>query len=400
LDSRKARRKGRRKGRSGSFRATQTPKFTSSVSDSISDFLFRDTDVRRQFDFISISSGTLIGICFGEWFGWNERTVVLMILAFSLFATIIPELRVELSKLSSLRTGPAAVNEPLKAVMPVCGSKGLRVTGVLAVAALFVLKQLPVDAIEPEVTAWWLRKTDLGILPDSPASLRMLPLSVRFQNEADKVNDALKNRRAGNAEELASVKTRLQNVVANKRLPPSVYDAAVAEITGLQGLEVYTRVAPNTISVGSPQQLPAIPHTSFTLLGPGQNNSNWIYSGSDPRAFAVSAAGFITGIHMTNAVNKGSARPIPFAEITRLTGVGAVFDQSTIDGFAQNLAGITWTRDTFKDCVISVGEGPLYLSETRFLNCRFEDSLNPENQKIVVFLRRNGEKPVTLYRPN
>jgi len=323
-----------------------------------------------------------------------------MILAFSLFATIIPELRVELSKLSSLRTGPAAVNEPLKAVMPVCGSKGLRVTGVLAVAALFVLKQLPVDAIEPEVTAWWLRKTDLGILPDSPASLRMLPLSVRFQNEADKVNDALKNRRAGNAEELASVKTRLQNVVANKRLPPSVYDAAVAEITGLQGLEVYTRVAPNTISVGSPQQLPAIPHTSFTLLGPGQNNSNWIYSGSDPRAFAVSAAGFITGIHMTNAVNKGSARPIPFAEITRLTGVGAVFDQSTIDGFAQNLAGITWTRDTFKDCVISVGEGPLYLSETRFLNCRFEDSLNPENQKIVVFLRRNGEKPVTLYRPN
>jgi hypothetical protein len=281
----------------------------------------------------------------------------------------------------------------------------LRTAGALAVLFILVGNKIHLDAIEPAIAARHLQKTDIGLISNFGAHVRGVPLDARFRQVSNDIDLSLAAGRQGNPYQLREAKAKLEDTFQSVRLPPKVANAATDEVALLQGYENFSLIMSDQKSAewqptsGIATQPPIPPghplvvrgggeETTVLTLGPGASTAFW----------GVSVPTFFTNLTFRTMAPSGGPQATQFA-IRAGTDVSVTSYHVTIEGFTQEIEGMTWLYVTFKDCVIQYDGQRVYLGGVRFIRCKFEFTSDSESQRLRQAVDAAGESALTFVSP-
>jgi len=273
-----------------------------------------------------------------------------------------------------------------------------RIIGASALTLVLVLNAIPLEAIEPAVATWMLKRSNAGLIPGIDSDLRGTYPAYRFQEVSGRIERSIREKVPGDANTVSQVKDSLARIVQNVRLPENVSQAAQLELAYLQSYETLSRIGaadPRTLQQLSSGNVPGIP----VVIGAGVDKTTMIMT---PEGTAFTEVGpnprfFSSFTVISFGHNPGSQ--VPQFAIAKQNSIAVVFNDLKIVGLAQDIGNLTWTNVTFQGCLIRYHGQPLRMGNVRFFNCIFERSPDGKGQQLLDFLSTRQGQPVNAYVP-
>lgn len=273
-----------------------------------------------------------------------------------------------------------------------------RTLGIIALSLILILSAVPVNAVEPVIAAWILKKSNVGLIPGMDVDLRGSPPAYRFQQVSGRIERSINKKKPGDPKAVGEVRDALARIVENIRLPENVSAAAQLELAYLQSYESLSTIGAqdprilNQVTSGNlPEGIPAVIGAGVdktTLMMPPWATGGFTVMGSYPK--------FFSDFSVISFARTADSLPLPFA-ITTGDNTAVIFNNMRVQGFAQDIGNLTWTNVTFVGCLISYHGQPLRMGNVRFIGCTFERSTNGKGQELLDYLSRHQGEPVSAY---
>ncbi len=227
----------------------------------------------------------------------------------------------------------------------------VRIIGVSTVTTVLVLNAMPMDALEPAIATWILRRSNAGLIPGMDSELKGTHPAYRFREASGRIARSIDARVPSDPNTVSEVRDSLARVVQNVRLPENVEVAAKLELAYLQTYETLSRIGaadPRILRQISSGYTPGIP----TVIGAGVDKTTLFMT---PSATTFAEVGpnplFFSGFTVISfGHNPGS--PIPQFAISNSNNTEVVFNDVKVEGLAQDIGSLTWTNVTFQGCLV------------------------------------------------
>jgi hypothetical protein len=270
-----------------------------------------------------------------------------------------------------------------------------RTIGVSAIALVLVLNALPLEAVEPTIATWVLKRSNAGLIPVVDSDLRGTHPAYRFREVSGRIERSIDAKAQSDPNTVSNVRNSLARILENVRLPENVATAAKLELAYLQSYETLSRMDPRSLHQVSSVYAPGIP----AVIGAGIDKTRFILLPPAPEFTEQDATPkFFSGFTVISfGHNPGS--PVPQFAVSKSNDTEVVFNEIGIQGLAQDIGSFTWTNVTFQGCLIRYHGQPVRMGNVRFFNCTFERSPDGKGQQLLDFLSTHQGEPVSAYVP-
>jgi len=208
---------------------------------------------------------------------------------------------------------------------------------------------------------------------------------------------------------LDAVSASLVKMIQNGRLPESVAQFAIQEVAYVQSYKTRKQIAAtdpaalNPVSNSHTWQgyKPTAAQGRLGIVGKGIEETKFLL-GPSAEGFAYThPMPMIFSDFTVVSLGHDPEKPIPQFLITTLgASQDVVINNVRVVGLAQDIENLTWTNDTFENCLIRYHGGPLRMANVRFFNCTFEHPPTVSGVQILMdHLSTHQGEPVNVYFP-